>query len=936
MGKKLRKTPSNLADETKADIIIGTETWLKPGEDGHKDSELMLDDYDIFRRDRPSRGGGVLIAVKKSLSCEHISSSKDSETIFCKVKLKGKRPLIIGSVYRPPDYDFDQSKTVANEIYNIINKNKGAVFWFGGDFNIPDINWKKQDIFGNKYPKPINCLFLEMSQDLGLSQINNNPTRGTSILDLLFTNNPDYVKNCNLLAGLGDHEVIQAKISLDPIRKKPTKRRIHLWNRVDEAKIQEDTHELRNRFLILFSASDSVIDMWNFIKKEFTFIIDDNVPTKETSTKVHQPWITTETKQLIRKKNRWFKKAKETNSPRVWKIYRQVKAETQKTIRKTHDRYLNDIFTDDTSNKKLWSYIKSRKQDNVGIPDLKDHNNILTNDPVKKADLIHRQFDSVFSDPSSKIKANLNEKERLPSMNPIKITRPGILKLLNNINPNKAIGPDCIPGKFLKLCADDVADIYTVLFQASLDQGIVPPDWKTANVVPFFKKGDKSLPENYRPIFLTSLSCKLLEHVVHSNISTHFEEFDVLENAQHGFRKRRSCISQLINTLDDFANCLKNHQQIDAILLDFSKAFDKVDHEGLILKLEHLGIRGSLLDWTKSFLIDRTQRVVVEGKGSSPTRVQSGVPQGTVLGPLFFLVYINDITKGLSKGTILNLFADDSLLYRIIKSAKDAEILQKDLLTLQLWEKKWKMEFHPGKCQLLKITNKIKPINTVYKIHNIPISETDSAKYLGVVIDSNLHWRYQYSNIIKKCNSTLAFLKRNLSKSPNFVKDKCYKALVRPKIEYACAIWDPYHQNHIEDIEKVQKRAARFVTGNYLMETGNSKLNLDRLGWPTLEERRLQTKLITFQKCRLKHIDVPTDHLTFKIRQTRLGGDGQTYQRIFSDIDGHIYSFFPHTSLLWNLLSPEVRMSTNVDFFTTQVKSLSLVDLKNKLSVFKP
>ena len=151
----------------------------------------------------------------------------------------------------------------------------------------------------------------------------------------------------------------------------------------------------------------------------------------------------------------------------------------------------------------------------------------------------------------------------------------------------------------------------------------------------------------------------------------HLDHFNILDDAQHGFRKRRSCVSQLLTTVDDFANCLKNRQQIDAILLDFSKAFDKVDHEGLILKLEHLGIRNSLLNWTRSFLIDRNQRVLVEGASSAPTKVLSGVPQGTVLGPLFFLVYINDISQGLSKGTKIRLFADDSLLYRTIKTPHD-------------------------------------------------------------------------------------------------------------------------------------------------------------------------------------------------------------------------------------------------------------------------
>ena len=374
--------------------------------------------------------------------------------------------------------------------------------------------------------------------------------------------------------------------------------------------------------------------MWNFIKTEFHKIIEDNVPSKLTSSKAHQPWINTETKRLIRKRNRWFKYAKEAKSGKVWKTYRKIRSECQRACRQTHDQFLNNIFYEDKTNKKLWSYIKSKKQEDIGISDLKDENNILTSDPVKKAKLINNQFDSVFSNPSPKINANFSENDRLPTLSQIKINSRGILKLLTSLDPNKAIGPDSVPVKFLKLCAYEIADIYQVLFQASLDQGVVPPDWKEANIMPLFKKGDKTLAENYRPISLTSLSCKLLEHVVHTNIMYHFDRFNVLDDAQHGFRKKRSCVSQLISTLNDFANCLKNHQQIDAILLDFSKAFDKVDHEGLILKLEHLGIRNSLLNWIRSFLIDRNQRVVIEGVASPPRKVLSGFPLSKV--PFFY------------------------------------------------------------------------------------------------------------------------------------------------------------------------------------------------------------------------------------------------------------------------------------------------------------
>ena len=745
---------SNLASDTKSDIIIGTETWLvSPEEDeenGHKNSELLLEDYDIFRRDRPTRGGGVLIAVKKDLCCEEISSSKETEAIFCKINIKNSRPLVIGSVYRAPDLDLELCRKLSAEIYNTFNKSQGSIFWLGGDFNLPDINWKNQDIQSNRYPHQINELFLEMSQDLGLQQLVDFPTRGTSILDLFFTNKPDLVNECRLLSGLGDHEAVSIKNSLFLKRKKPTKRKILLWNRADVNKMKEKTHAFRTTFLDTFSADSDVNEMWDYIKKEIFSIIEKHVPSKFSSTKTHQPWINTETKRLIRQKNRWLHKAKTLNSENVWKTYRKIKRVTQRTCRQTHENYLRNLFENDKSNKKLWSYIKSRKQQNVGIPEIKDVSNVPTSDPVKKANLIRQQFDSVFSNPEPPIQAFFEEEDRLPTIEPIIVNPLGIKKLLKNLNPNKAIGPDNIPGQFLKLFADDLADILSVLFQASLDQGILPTDWKVANIVPLFKKGNKSLPENYRPISLTCLTCKILEHVVFSSVMSHFEKYNVLDDAQHGFRKKRSTISQLVITVNDFASTLRDQKQTDAILLDFSKAFDKVDHEGLLSKLDHLGINGPLLKWARSFLVGREQRVVVEGMESTPSKVLSGVPQGTVLGPLFFLIYINDISKGLSEGTKIRLFADDSLLYRTIESPSDAAILQKDLNTLQLWEKKWKMEFHPGKCQLLRITNKNEPIKPTYFIHDTPISETDSAKYLGVVIDNKLKWTKQYSNLIKK------------------------------------------------------------------------------------------------------------------------------------------------------------------------------------------
>ena len=366
--------------------------------------------------------------------------------------------------------------------------------------------------------------------------------------------------------------------------------------------------------------------------------------------------------------------------------------------------------------------IKSKKQEQVGISDLVE-NDRLIQDPKSKANLLNKQFSSVFSHPEPKIE-DKTPKHNHPEMEPIQISREGVLKLLLNINEHKATGPDGIPGRLLKTCALEILDSYVLLFETSLKQGKVPTNWRHASIVPLFKKGDKSKVENYRPVSLTSITCKLLEHIIHSNIMRHLDKNKILTNQQHGFRKNRSCETQLITTLNDFNNSINARGQTDAILLDFSKAFDKVDHLGLISKMSSYGISANILEWSRSFLLGRIQKVTVEGIESDPSPVLSGVPQGTVLGPLYFLIYINDINNNLSPDTKLRLFADDSLLYREIKSIDDCETLQKDLVTLQKWECKWKMEFHPGKCQVLKISRKKDNIKYDYRIHNQKLKET--------------------------------------------------------------------------------------------------------------------------------------------------------------------------------------------------------------------
>lgn len=504
------------------------------------------------------------------------------------------------------------------------------------------------------------------------------------------------------------------------------------------------------------------------------------------------------------------------------------------------------------------------------------------------------------------------------TVNHITVTKEGVQKLLSSLQPTKATGPDQIPGRILKELSSELAPVLALLYQASLDQGTIPDDWKQASVVPIFKKGERCKAENYRPVSLTSIICKTLEHIVSSSIMRHMDHHSVLTDAQHGFRKRRSCETQLILTLQDLAHTTDNKGQTDVILLDFSKAFDKVSHLRLLYKLEHYGVRGNLHTWIGSFLKNRTQHVNLDGITSDTAPVQSGVPQGSVLGPLLFLLFINDLPNYVSENSITRLFADDSLLYRSIKSAEDAQELQKDLDGLQRWEKDWLMEFHPGKCQVLHITNKRMPIRHLYTIHGQTLQEVDSAKYLGITLHKSLSWNHHINTITKKANNTRAFLQRNLYGCPRKTKQLCYKTLVRPLMEYAPVIWDPHTQANIQKLEMVQRRSARWVYSDFRNTTSVTPM-LHELEWPPLQERRAQAKLIMLYRIVHQLVDIPAANLT-PVTTTR--GHDQRYLIPFARTLAYQKSFFPDTIRLWNSLPQTAVSCPTIGGFKGAVQSV--------------
>ena len=369
-----------------------------------------------------------------------------------------------------------------------------------------------------------------------------------------------------------------------------------------------------------------------------------------------------------------------------------------------------------------------------------------------------------------------------------------------------------MPCHFMKELPPLLVPILTAIFQQSMDTGVLPSSWLTAYVTPIFKKGSTCLPENYRPVSLTCVACKLLEHVICSHIRDHLDRQGILSTFKPGFRAMYSCETQLAVTIHDILNIRDRGIQSDIAILDLSKAFDKVPHKRLLGKLRLYGINDNILTWIESFLRGRTQRVIIDGQFSSNSEVTSGVPQGTVLGPLLFLLYIPSV---LEPSTKCCLFADDCLVYREIRSSEDQVSLQKDLDTLEQWSIQWGMLFNAKKCNIMTVSRSTTPLLKFYQIDNTILDNVDSCTYLGILLTSDMTvGQAIYHHASKKANARLGFLRRNLKGCPQPLRRMAYLSLVRSALEYSLALWDPHLAKHKTTLENIQ-RAARWIRQDY-------------------------------------------------------------------------------------------------------------------------
>ena len=384
------------------------------------------------------------------------------------------------------------------------------------------------------------------------------------------------------------------------------------------------------------------------------------------------------------------------------------------------------------------------------------------------------------------------------------------------------------------------------LFNKSLSLGKFPSPYKDANVTPVHKKGDLSLVSNYRPISLLNSVAKLFEKLVFKYLYNHLQDNNMLSSLQSGFIPGDSTVNQLAYLYHIFTEALDAGKEVRTVFCDISKAFDRVWHEGLIYKLKAAGVSGDVLRWFQSYLSGRRQRVVLPGSLSEWVYIKAGVPQGSILGPLLFLSYINDIVKNI--GSNIRLFADDTSLFIIVDNPTTAALcLNSDLEKLSRWAAIWLVTFNPSKNESLLISRKInKPIHPPLYMQNVQIQEVSSHKHLGLYLSNDCSWHQHIDYIKQKAWFRIHIMRKLKFKLDRKSLETIYLTFIRPLLEYGDVIWDNCTQYEKNELDKIQNEAARITTGTTKL------VSLDNLykevGWQTLHRRRQDHKITLFYK----------------------------------------------------------------------------------------
>ena len=791
-----------LLDDTKTDVAVITETWITNENEAIQLSEIRRNnpDYEVYSKKRErtdvNRGGGVMVLVKKSYAAsKHVETDEvqsenqllESITVAINPKRKprGFSNCFVTGVYIPPGGNGGNKEKEMKEAVKQLNnkvleatqlncKSPNPLLFILGDTNGVDL-------------KPIN-------RTHGTYQINKKATRKAKkqkeqLLDPILTNAPRCYRCINLPPlGNSDHSIVKAV----PQAKEYEKTRpepVTVTYRT--GKIEDTVEELGNIEWkrLINSTSHGLQAKFNIFYETVKDVIDTCQPLKTARLKGDQKWMTIEIKTEIKQRQKlWHRRKYDEWKMQANKVTKMIK----KRKRSYYKRFTN-------MNTNWWDEVNQLREPH--------QTNSISEDMTIK---LNNYFHSLWSNKENKIKNSTTTNSCIINTKPkghIRLLEYEVIEELSKLDINKAAGPDELNARVLKAGRFELAPIITHLFNESLKQSFIPEQWKEANIAPVPKVHKPTKPEDFRPVALTSTLCKVLERIIAKYIVNNTREI-WKNNNQFGFLPGKSTKDALIQVIEDWTRAIDKNESIMAVFFDFSKAFDLVDHSILLTKLKRY-LPEWLINWIEEYLRNRKQRVKTMSHTAEWKQVEAGVIQGSVLGPILFIIFLADINEYIPEGIIAPKYADDILTYSISKDNNNQKI-QEAVNGVEKWSKENQMKLNTKKTQVMSINNKAS--NEAVTLNQIPLEQAESYKYLGTYINTKLTWDEQWHHVSKRFNSTLYLIKT--MKKLGFQKAilvNIYKSLILSQIISNSVVLCSANKSITDEIQHIQDKVLKII-----------------------------------------------------------------------------------------------------------------------------
>ena len=833
------------------DVVCIAETKL--GKDVHV-TELVGGRYKVWRRDRQGKsGGGVMVVLKSDIQVDGVEVGKDTaEVMTMRISWGKEDKRSVAVAYVPPKTNAWTKeeykkvlKDVREEMERIMRENRDLILM--GDFNCKEVEWESLETKGDS--ESWGSVLLELAMDNLMTQWVTEKTRyrgddEPSRLDLVFSKEVDVIKDISYISPLGksDHVLIEMEIE-----NTGSYERIEMHRKMKVNYGKADVGNLRKYFEDtdwneLLSA-DNIQDKYDIFKKIYDEGITRYVPKYKEQRQGRKEWFNVKCEAARKMKEKAWNKMRKRNTQRNREEFKKAR-NAYVLVRREEERKYEKNIVDKCRNepKMFYRFVNGKMKQKVGISKL-TVDGVVYEEEAEICEIMNKKFQEVFLEESEFYGGETRVNDVM--VTDVRVDREELLNRMGRLDGRKAVGPDGISGMILKECREQLVLPLHNILEDSLKTGRVPDEWKKARIVPIYKAGNSEDPLNYRPVSLTSVVCKLCEGLIKDVWTKYLEQYKVISEAQFGFRKGRSCANNLMCFYSRAIDAMQEREGwVDCVYLDLKKAFDTVPHRRLLWKLKNYGgVQGKLLEWMEDYLTGRRMSTVVRGVESSWREVTSGVPQGSVLGPIMFVVYVNDMVEGIK--SYINLFADDAKIMRKVINIEDCRKLQEDLDRIYKWSQDWEMVFNAKKCHVMELGKGKNRPSGIYRMGEGVLQKVSEERDLGVVVQDSLSPEKHINRITGNTYRTVKNMRLAFQYMDENMLKKLIEAIIRPQLEYGATIWSPHHKKYIRKIESIQRVATKMVIS---LERLTYDERLQRLGLPTLEERRERGDLITVYK----------------------------------------------------------------------------------------